>query len=442
MGAGGIATCETCGMEYTADRMREKIAELKGGAAPAPVPVVDNTAMIDNYLEMARNAKETGNNEEAVGYCNKIIELDLHNWEAWFIKGKAVGWQSTLANNRTGETINAFITALEHCPEERKESLGKECEEELVSLYSALLSLRVKNFKTHPNQNDMNGLNSDVQSIVLNMGEFMIKSGVIIEVNQLKYARIMNNGLCDAWAVVYKDYKGDGHPSDYDLTRFISEGDFLIDALKLALIFCDDDDDNKPSNDLRIQIYENLVHMNSTIRTAQSYEVDFSGGYKHYNPSKSLTDAAKRVRQNQIDEWNGEIRKIKGAAERKAQAAAKKRFDEYWEAHADLKAELEAERETLKGQVADLLAQEKVIPGTEEAKTLSGQIEQLSRQRDSLGLFKGKEKKALQEQIDGLQVQLKAVNDRIAAARAEIAAKLKPLNKRLDEIKTELTKPR
>lgn len=90
MGAGGIAVCDSCGMEYSADRMKEKVQEIKG------VVKVDNTHLIKNYLELAKNAINANNNEEAESYCNKIIEINPSDYEAWFLKGKASAWQSTI----------------------------------------------------------------------------------------------------------------------------------------------------------------------------------------------------------------------------------------------------------------------------------------------------------------------------------------------------------
>ena len=83
MGAGGIATCDSCGMEHGPDRMKEKIQEIKG------VVSVDNTHMVANYLEMANNAYNADNNSEAESYCNKIIEIDPTTATAWMHKGKA-----------------------------------------------------------------------------------------------------------------------------------------------------------------------------------------------------------------------------------------------------------------------------------------------------------------------------------------------------------------
>ena len=60
MGAGGIATCESCGMEHSQDRMKEKIQEIKG------VVRVDNSHMVDNWMKMGLDAANAGNQKEAM----------------------------------------------------------------------------------------------------------------------------------------------------------------------------------------------------------------------------------------------------------------------------------------------------------------------------------------------------------------------------------------
>ena len=76
MGAGGVATCDSCGMEHSAGRMKEKVQEVKG------VVQTDSSHLVTNYLDMAINAIDAGNNAEAESYCNKIIEVDPANMAA------------------------------------------------------------------------------------------------------------------------------------------------------------------------------------------------------------------------------------------------------------------------------------------------------------------------------------------------------------------------
>lgn len=101
---------------------------------------IDNRDSIENYLRIASSACESGNNNEAENYCNKIIEIDSENYKAWFIKGKAAGWQSTLAKIRLDETLNCFSKAVDFAPEEEKEAVKKQSADEMDKLSMALVN--------------------------------------------------------------------------------------------------------------------------------------------------------------------------------------------------------------------------------------------------------------------------------------------------------------
>ena len=442
----GVFVCQTCGCKYSIEEARKMMVE--GTVEVTGTVKVDNSAAIENYLDMARNALDASNNKEADDYCNRIIEMDVTNWEAWFIKGKAVGWQSTLGNIRIAETINAFSKALENCPEENKEQLGEDCKTELKNLQSALLSVRVKNFKTHPNEDDITGLRSDVNTILTTTVNFLLKAKIMIDaLVNVQYARIINNGICDAWQVVYKDYVGDEyHPSDYDLTRFISEGDYLIEALKLALVLCGDEDDDEELNELKIQIYKNMVHMQGEVKNSQSYEVSFDGGFKHYNKSKNLTAQAKANRQSEIDEWNDKIIYIKAIGALKAKEAADQRRKEYWENHKDEKNRLEAEQKKLQtekdnivSQIAELDEQKENVPAMKQLSAIQSRIDELTAEKKALGIFKAKEKKAIQGKIDEVEAEATAMRKVLTSQQSEIEETIVPLRGRLSDIDNKIS---
>lgn len=163
------------------------------------------------------------------------------------------------------------------------------------------------------------------------------------------HARIVNNGICDAWNDVYSNYKGDeGYPTDYEFKNFLEEGNCLIDALKLALVLCGSENGNKVVDDLKVQIYNNLIHIQTELMNGQSYEVSFDGGYKHYNRNLYLADGAKKLRQNEIDEWNRGISEVRTAEKEIAQKveearrkAEQKKIAEYWVAHPEVKSQIE-----------------------------------------------------------------------------------------------------
>ena len=112
-----------------------------------------------------------------------------------------------------------------------------------------------------------------------------------------------------------------------------------------------------------------------------------------------------------------------------------KRREEYWKAHSEEKANLETERESLKTQInnindslnehiTELNKEIERIPGKTEIANLDERIQKLENDRKGLGLFKGKEKKAIQEQIDQLTSEKAAIQSRMAAAKKELEAKI------------------
>lgn len=211
MGAGGIAVCDSCGMEHSADRVKEKVQEIKGTVR------VDNTHMIENYLEMANNAYNADNNVEAESYCNKIIEIDPTNYKAWFLKGKAAGWQSTLQNSRVSESVSAFAKALTNAPEEEKEELTEQAKEQIINLSKAMISLRGQRFAKWPDQEEANGFTSDITSILNTLVQFVSQAGVVISLSELMapIATIINQSVVKAYQdVIFPDYNGD--PNDPD----------------------------------------------------------------------------------------------------------------------------------------------------------------------------------------------------------------------------------
>ena len=121
---------------------------------------------------------------------------------------------------------------------------------------------------------------------------------------------------------------------------------------------------------------------------------------------------------------------------------AKKAIDDYWKEHKEEKDALEGEKAKIGEQISELNSTINALPEVNAVTSLEGQIAALKKEKDSLGLFKGKEKKSLQEQIDSLNDRLTTANTAKNNAVAPIRAKIDGLNKRIREIDAELTKKR
>lgn len=94
-----------------------------------------------NLLGMARTAELAGNSEEALGYFNRVLELNPKESDAWLGKGKAAGWLSTLAHFRLNETLVAFGHAIATADESNKASVTAEAVVEVNKLVSALYGM-------------------------------------------------------------------------------------------------------------------------------------------------------------------------------------------------------------------------------------------------------------------------------------------------------------
>ena len=137
-------------------------------------------------------------------------------------------------------------------------------------------------------------------------------------------------------------------------------------------------------------------------------------------------------------------------------AAQKKKNDEYWEAHAEEKANLEKEKDqllseeqNLKDQIVELENKKDSVPAKAEYEELNNRLNELKKQKDALGLFKNKEKKALQDQIESLTQSFKKCRSELDAQKKVFVDKMNPLESRikdidirLQEIETELNKDR
>lgn len=449
MGAGGIAICDSCGMEHSADRMKEKVQEIKGTVR------VDNSHMIENYFEMAKSASIAGNYTEAEMYCNKIIEIEPINYKAWMLKGESAAWQSTLKNFRIDEGISCFIKAIDNAPEEEKEELIENIKNEIIKLSTAILTLRAERFAKWPDEEEANGFITDITSIARTVSNFLMQTNVVVPFEKLfaPIATLINQSVVKAWEeVIWPEYNGDSSdpdwkPGKYEWQTYIDRIRYCTDLLEKAIDLCDEDGEED------IIRYKNLIYFHKNAINSCSWTYKYTDWGKRWYEEWALTDEAKRLRYQKISRYEDKIKELeaakaaKEAAERKekeriAKEEAQMRFNEYWAEHAEEKENLEKERADLNEQISEFNQEIKRIVGEEEIKQWQDIISHLIAEKSSLGLFKGKEKKAIQLKIDDANVELKKVQDRMTAEKEEIQQKITPLQNRVNDITTELTKAR
>lgn len=445
MGAGGIAVCDSCGMGYSSERMKEKVQEIKGTVK------IDNTHLVENYLKMARSAYASSNNKEAEDYANKIIEIDPQNADAWDIKGRAAGWQTTGGNNRFPESISCWRKALLYAPAERRGELEVDIVGELTGIALGLLKLHCGFFTSISSEENKDGILNKAKEIKELVSDFVEATNLTYDMDLLSTAmgRAINSCVVEASNKADKSFG----PELSDRTKW-SWNNYTA-AQDLCLKLLDKAYDYSCDAGLDLAIAKNYIAIATVTRDSCSYkfEANSVGGY--YAKDYSFTDKAKKSRTSQIEKWekkrdaNDPDKRKAGCEEalslcREARGAQEKAagIAKYWAEHQEEKAALEREKGELTGQAEQLRKEKEQIPQRAEAARIQGEIDEKKDRQKSLGLFKGSEKKALQAVIDQLSGQLSDCQAQLAEREKELDGKLSALQARGDEIDSELTRDR
>ena len=91
-------------------------------------------------------------------------------------------------------------------------------------------------------------------------------------------------------------------------------------------------------------------------------------------------------------------------------------------------------------QIKELEESKKAVPTYNAFIKLKNEIEALELKKNALGLFKGKEKKAIQEQIDTLTVEKNNLQAQVALEQQNIDKQIAPIKAQLNDAKTKLDK--
>lgn len=127
-------------------------------------------------------------------------------------------------------------------------------------------------------------------------------------------------------------------------------------------------------------------------------------------------------------------------ANAKAEAEAKRAA--YWAEHIDEKDALESEKSAAEEKMADLTLAIENIPELIKVEELKKSIAELTKQMNSLGMFKGKEKRVLQDQIDAFKTNLSQIESAVSEKKVSIQSQIDEQTKIIEKATAELNKDR
>lgn len=402
---GGVFVCQACGCKYSTEEARKMMIE--GTVNIEGTVKVDNSQLVDNFLSMAQSAEDASNEQEAEDYANKALELEPTNWRALYIKGKAAGWQSGVRNNRISEAIDYFSQAIENCGDEsEREELKKKISSEVSNLELAMIGLHCSNFSKFPSVDNAQDIINEAQNSLLLAVKLIVTCGTTADEFKSKAATLMNQCVVQAWKSIWNDYtdgkqiQPDGiassyshnlysQPSKYDWERFYSRADACTRILTAAIALDSDDFEDD------IQRYENLIFIGE--QTIDSHSVAYLAGSAYVSAKwcteYSFTEEAKAIRREQIDRW----KKEKAEAEAKAK---EQKVNAYWESHPEEREKIQAQIDKLEAEVETLSSSSEYIEAQKRVTEFEANKKDIETQIANCGLFNGKEKKRLREELN------------------------------------------
>lgn len=469
----GVFVCQTCGTKYSVEEAKKMMAEVTGTVQ------ISNSAQLENLINLAKSSIESKNYVKAEDFCNQVLAMDDQHYEAWRLKAEAVNGQISSSNPRIEEVFNCIMTAYDVSTEdEKKERNSEMIAWLLVTFQGEILFWLEQVEKQRPSKTTvMRARNSFVDSwnkmktATKRMGHDE-RFGEVFLHNLENYFCSMANAICvSAWKSTvgynyYRDYMGQGVDpfarndsekrwiiSNTDLYRptkliwdtFLAETDSLIELLQFAETQFNDITDEKTKENL----YSNIAYFESCVIPSGSWKITqgYTSNWDQYksvgwHEDYSLSDAAKSARRTIKNKYERLEAQAKKDGERKKKEEEEKKIAKYWEEHAEEKKKLDDEKAALQEEITVLNSKKNAISYAKEISEIDDRIKSFESRKSSLGFFKGKEKKALQEKIDAANAERRTIRDKENAEKAEVQKEIDPKQNRIKDIEKELTKVR
>lgn len=509
----GVFVCQTCGTKYSVEEAKKMMVEVDGTVE------VKNAAQLENLLNLANSSFESENYAQAEEFCNQVIAMDDKNYEAWKLKGEAINYQINSKNQRILEVYNCIMTSYRVLPDEEKAIKKYEIISSLKKCFEGEVEFWLKQFEVG---RPTNAALTRVKNAYIDAYNKVKEAFEELGLEDSKEEYLINfdnffvgecNATCnDAWVSTvgynyYRDYMKQGkdpfgrtakekrfvigntdlyRPTEHIWDTFLKEADNLIKLLQFAEEQFNDDTDPKVMK----AIYENIAFFEECIIPSGSWKITqgitktWDNTTVGWHEEYSLSADSKNIRETIMNKYKEKARTVPKEVEvrqkAKKEKERKERIAEYWEDHADEKAKLDKEQADLKKKMDELSARidaidrknaakinelsqerDKKLPCEIEVDKQRDIIRNLEAQRDKCGIFKGKEKKAIQARLDteekpkleSLQKKANAekkehqdkFNAEISAVKSEgkeFRDEVANIKKRSDEITDELTRDR
>lgn len=228
----------------------------------------EKTSMI---VELANTSYSIGNYVDAMNHCDKAIEINPHEYQAWFLKGLIV-LQQDLSEQSIAEMYNYFQNAIKYCPDEEKVNIEKKIVAEIQEHQEKTLLESAENYGNTLDDNSANAVLFSLVSFKLINDGF--QNGTTIHVKSDEFYMSQLENLHDILENIYqKQILEPGTKitsAEYRFT-FWQKSIHIFRILGMYSLFLDDEmfDNYKKYDSRRMKL------INSTYEIVQGFKDNF-----------------------------------------------------------------------------------------------------------------------------------------------------------------------
>jgi len=450
IGTGGMAKCEECGMEYTAERVKEKAKELsknkkdkenKKTSTATQSDKKDDGAneKIENLTRMMDNAIQGNNPVEVERYANQIIEIDGNNVDAWVKKGMAIASTLTSKTFRFKEGIYCYTMAWRCMDELKRQQVTGPMETFIIDLLKRTVKLWFNEINYYVDNQMEQNLEKIFTMVIEDIQNFENETEIPVWSNEKRtlFAGYINTELVALYQDVNKHYYRFESRSKIDWENYYTTLDNCLKLFEFAYEYSYD-------HEICRVIYDNYIVV--AIEAKNSCSTTYSSYSNRYVTEYSFTDKAIKLRSKAIEE----AQKIRDKHEKAnidktrnilLEEIKKEREnvdrEKYWEQHKDEKQKLEQEIVILNSKKDELKKKLEDSPENKEVGNITKKITDIKEQIASLGIFSGKEKKLLASKIDELLPLKEDADLKFEKVEKETQVEIKKLDEEIKKINNE-----
>ena len=404
---GGLFICQGCGCKYSIEEAKNMMREISSGSVQVTgITKTDNDMLIKNYIEIANSAVKSKNYREAELYCNKVLEINVNHNLAWLIKGNIAAQTSTIDNLKFDEMVNCLAKSIMYAPNEVLD-LAKDEACKLIEIVSQSLIRRACEFyRISFSKEDAELVIKSIRISLKCSLDLYDQCGTLVVGLDERNTLLVYDELGTLDKKVIPRFNEKNKKSAMDGFIYINDVAETYCWLmgEIANLFASLK--NQKAWELAAAIYKSLIAWKNLVvaSAVKAFVEAYNRGFPQVMEKSS---AAKSSANIMISFYNKAISDIEV-----------KKIDAHYAAHPEEVEKMENDLANTESQIAELKKQINVISTREsseiralqnkktknlpieiEVRNLDSEIKSLTEKMNSLGFFKVKERKALEEEI-------------------------------------------